>query len=322
MSKPKVCIDFCDFWFNFPKTDNVYHNILQERFDVQVCDHADFLFYGPYLHEHRLQSGVRIFASQESGRPDYEECDYSISCLAIDDPRHFRLPTYVFYGDAEQIVKKDEDPAQILAEKRKFCSIVITGQHPRKNRNRAEFFEKLSRYKTVDSGGRYKNNVGGPVPGGSKGKIEFLRPYKFNVCFENGSHPGYTTEKIWEAMVARTLPIYWGNPLIAEEFNPKSFLNRADFPSDEALIEKIIELDQDDEKYLAYTREPFFHGNRPNRFYEHGPFLDFFEKVFSQEIVPVAQRRKRWFAPGRWIKAKRHHWHPPPHFIPPPQKTP
>ena len=216
MNKPKVCIDFCDFWFNFPKTNNYYHNVLQERFDVQVSDHADFLFFGPYLHEHRWQSGVRIFASQESGPPDYNECDYSVSCLEIDDPRHLRLPTYVFYGDAEALVRRDEDPAGILAEKTKFCSIVVSGQHPRKNRNRAEFFEKLSRYKPVDSGGRYKNNVGGPIQGGSKGKIEFLRSYKFNIAFENGSYPGYTTEKIWEAMMARTLPIYWGNPLIAE----------------------------------------------------------------------------------------------------------
>jgi hypothetical protein len=315
MTKQRVCLDYCDFWFNFPKTDNYYHNLLQERFDVRICDHADFLFYGPYLHEHRLQSGVRIFASQESGAPDYRECDYSVSCLKIDDARHLQLPTYVFYGDPGLIVKKDEDAARVLAAKTKFCSIVVSGQHPRKNRNRAEFFEKLSRYQTVDSGGRYKNNVGGPITGGSKGKINFLKSYKFNIAFENGLHPGYTTEKIFEAMVARTLPIYWGNPLIAEEFNPKSFLNRADFPSDEALIEKIIELDRDDNKYLAYTREPFFHSNQPNRFYNHGRFLDFFERVFSREIVPVAQRRQRWFKPGRWVAAKRHHWHPAPRWL-------
>ncbi len=74
-------------------------------------------------------------------------------------------------------------------------------------------------------------------------KIDFLRDYKFNICYENRALPGYTTEKIFEPMVARCLPMYWGNPLIAEEFNPRSFLNRSEFSSDEALIEKIIELE-------------------------------------------------------------------------------
>jgi len=78
------------------------------------------------------------------------------------------------------------------------------------------------------------------------GKIEFLKRYKFNIAFENASLPGYTTEKIVEPMAARCLPIYWGNPLIEREFNPKSFLNYFDFRDDDALIEKIIEFDESD----------------------------------------------------------------------------
>src|SRR5438309_10477229 len=88
--------------------------------------------------------------------------------------------------------------------------------------------------------------MGYRVPGGPWGKIEFLKRYKFNIAFENASLPGYTTEKIVEPMAARCLPIYWGNPLIHREFNPKSFLNYVDFRDEAALIERIIELDQND----------------------------------------------------------------------------
>jgi hypothetical protein len=257
---------------------------------------------------------VRIFVSGESDLPDFHECDYSIASVKVEDPRHLQLPLYVTWGEPEEIIKQNDDPEKILAAKTKFCSFVISGYNPRKNHNRVAFFQKLSKYKQVDSGGRKFNNIGGPVPGGPRGKIEFLRPYKFNIAFENRSLPGYTTEKIFEPMVARCLPIYWGNPCIAEEFNPKSFLNYFDFYSEEALIEKIIELDNDDAKYLEYLRQPYFYGDKPNQYFNRQRILDFFEKIFSQKITPVAQARRKAFSFGRlfgrWKLVKRHHWHP------------
>ncbi len=310
-TRKKIRLDFCDFRYNFSKTDNFFFKLLMERFDVELCDQPDFLIYSCYGHEHRLHSGVKILYSGESDRPDYRACDYSIACVKLDDPRHLQWPHYVSFHDPEKIIKQNDDPEQILAAKKKFCSFIISGYHPRKNHNRVAFFQKLSKYKRVDSGGRKFNNIGGPVPGGSRGKIEFLRQYKFNIAFENRSLPGYTTEKIFEPMIARCLPIYWGNPLIAEEFNPKSFLNRADFESDEALIEKIIELDRDDAKYLEYLRQPYFHDDRPNVYFDRQRALDFFEKIFTTKITPVTQAKRKSFRRifGRWLLVKRHHWH-------------
>ena len=310
----KIRIDLCDFRFNYSKTNNFLFKLLSERFAVELCDRPDFLIYSCFGHDHRLHSGVRIFFSSESDMPDFSECDYSIASVKLDDPRHYQYPNYVLHGDPQEIVKKNDNPAEILAAKTKFCSFVISGYNPRKNKNRVDFFNRLSQYKRVDSGGKKFNNIGGPIAGGSRGKIDFLRAYKFNIAFENRSLPGYTTEKIFEPMVARCLPIYWGNPLINEEFNPRSFLNRANFPTDDALIEKIIELDQDDAKYLEYVRQPYFHGDQPNIFFDRQRLLDFFEKIFSQKIQPVAQTRHKAFSFGRlfgrWKLVKRHHWHP------------
>ena len=316
MSKRTVRIDFCDFHPNFKKTDNFYYHLLRERFDVQLCDQPDFLIFGPYGHEHRLHTGVRIFVSIESGAPDFTVADYSLANCRVDDARHLQVPGYVAWsGSPEQAVKKNEDPERILASKTRFCSFIVSSQHPRKNRNRADFFLRLSKYKRVDSGGRFMNNIGGPIPGWALGKIEYLKSCKFNIAFENGRVPGYTTEKIFEPMIARCLPIYWGNPHVAEEFNARSFLNYDDFPNEEALIEKIIELDRDDAKYLEYLRQPYFQNNQPNVYFSHERMLDFFEKIFSEPIVPVAERKKGSVL-GRWCMAKRHHWHPPPDWLP------
>jgi hypothetical protein len=41
-------------------------------------------------------------------------------------------------------------------------------------------------------------------------KLQTLRGYRFNLCFENGSYPGYVTEKIIDALVAGVIPVYRG----------------------------------------------------------------------------------------------------------------
>ena len=307
--KPIIRIDLCDLGANFGKPDHLLCRVLSERYELRHCDQPDFLIYDVAGQAHRLHSGVRIRFTCESSLPDYRECDYSIGPLQLDNPRHLYLPGYLPYGTAEELLKRNDDPERILAGKTKFCSFLVSGYHPRKNRNRLEIFSALNRYRRVDSGGRWMNNIGGPVPGGPSGKMKFLQPYKFNVAYENVVRPGYITEKIFQAMAARCLPIFWGDACVKDQFNPRSFLNRADFPSDEALVEKVRELDQDDAKYLEFMRQPYLPGDQPSVYFSHERILKFFDRVFTTPIQPVGRRRK-WFHLGRWTLVKRYHLHP------------
>jgi hypothetical protein len=134
-------------------------------------------------------------------------------------------------------------------------------------------------------------------------KTEFLRPYKFSIAFENESKVGYTSEKLFEAMQGHGVPLYWGNPRVKEEFNPKSFLNYFDFESEEALIAKIIELDKDDAKYFEYLKQPYFYNDQPSEAFDEKKQLDFFEKIFTTPITPVSKKKSFFF--GRWILVKK-----------------
>jgi hypothetical protein len=300
----KVRLDFCDFGPGYRKTNNFFYNLLKEKFEVEICDCPDFLIFADIgQHAHRVQNCVKIYFCVEVFRPDFKSYDYAFTCHETGDPRNLRLPCYVHFATPQLLNKEGDNPEKILAGKTKFCCF-LAGYADRKTRVRNEFFHKLCQYKKVDSAGRALNNTGWRVPPGSGPKIEFLRPYKFNIAFENASVPGYTTEKIVEAMRARAMPIYWGNPGIAAEFNPKSFLNYFDFPSEEALIEKIIELDQDDAKYMEYLRQPYFHHNQPNEFFSCERLLNQFEKIFTTPITPVSARRYP-LQIGRWIVVKK-----------------
>lgn len=69
-------------------------------------------------------------------------------------------------------------------------------------------------------GGRYRNNIGGRV----KDKIKFLSSYKFSLAMENSNGDGYLSEKILQSYISGTIPIYYGDYLIDEYINPKTYI--------------------------------------------------------------------------------------------------
>lgn len=86
-----------------------------------------------------------------------------------------------------------------------------------------------------------------------QGKVNFIRKYKFTIAFEKCLMDGYTTEKLIQPFMAGSIPIYYGNPLVAEEFNRNAFIDCNVFDNDfDAVIEEIKRIDNDSElaKYM------------------------------------------------------------------------
>lgn len=165
---------------------------------------------------------------------------------------------------------------------------------------RGNFFKQLCQYRRVEAPGSYLNNM----PGGETvnwkddSKTNFQRKCKFTLCFESTLHEGFVTEKIMDAFYADTIPIYYGGSAAAQIFNKDAFLNVADFDSFEAAIERIKELDQDDEKYLAMLRQPILVD--PEYPAKLEPALqEYICHIFDQPLEK-AYRRSRVFAPRRF----------------------
>lgn len=237
--------------FELYKDKHCLTKILEQEFgEVIESDDPDFLFYSVPGNEHLKYDCARIFWCGENMQPDFNICDYAIafSRLKYED-RYKRIPLYYFYiDDYKKAVNKHKNI--IPPSEKKFCNFVYS--NARAMSSREEFFDKLSKYKTVDSGGKFKNNVGGPVPD----KYEFQKQYKFSIAFENSITNGYTTEKILQAFAAGTIPIYYGNPKVAEDFNEKAFINCHAYKNFDEVIERIIEIDQNDDLYLEYISQP------------------------------------------------------------------
>jgi hypothetical protein len=98
---------------------------------------------------------------------------------------------------------------------------------------REEFFRQLSKYKKVDAPGKSMNNMEsidrlytGDI---WQRKRQFLSTYKFTIAFENDIFPGYQTEKLYDAMMGNSIPLYCGDPFVGDIFNTKSFIIAADY---------------------------------------------------------------------------------------------
>ena len=258
--------------------DSYLYRTLKNQFPIELSDSPDFVFYSVFGYEHvrpRYDRAVKIFFVGENIRPDFSKCDYALSFDYLDnEPRHLRLPLYLHYFQTGELLKGTEyDPRSLLCSKSRFCNFVYSNAAAR---TRIEFFHKLSRYKQVDSGGQVLNNIGHRVDD----KMSFLRSYKFTIAFENASYPGYTTEKIVEPMLAGSIPIYWGNPLIGREFNTRSFINCHDYASFEDVIDEVKRLDKDDEAYAVKLAEPWLPGNQDNEYTRADHLRLFYERVF------------------------------------------
>jgi alpha(1,3/1,4) fucosyltransferase len=303
--KPTIRLDFCDF-NGIDKNDNFLTRILSRAYRIEINDRPDLVVYSKESHLHRLYTCKKLFWTGETIRPDFSAADYAMTCYYIDDPRHLRLPYYVVGSGCgpEALRKTPEEVEAVASSRREFCAFVVSNANPKRAGRRLAFFRRLSRYKRVDSGGKGMNNIGRVIAPGAEAKHDFLRNYKFNLCFENKAVEGYTTEKLVEAMWARCIPLYWGNPQVGREFNRRSFLSLHDYASEEAFLEAIAEIDRDDAKYRQMLSEPYFIDDRINEYYDENRVLEFFDRILGDPTPPLGRRRRFW-QPGRWRLAKR-----------------
>ncbi len=155
--------------------------------------------------------------------------------------------------------------SQPIAKKRFCCFIVSNPGCIARNK----FFELLCKYKAVDSLGKYMPNIPADiiyVPARVNEQDEYIKllsQYKFMITFENNSLAYYNTEKIFNAFMAGTVPIYWGDPLIDAVYNPACFIwvkthesPIAQFAAFRAAIEQVKAADNSPEIYAQYFAQP------------------------------------------------------------------
>ncbi|MCQ2858855.1 fucosyltransferase [Helicobacter pylori] len=323
-SPPPLKIAVANWWGDeeikeFKKS--VLYFILIQRYTITLHQNpnkpSDLVFSSPVGSARKIlsyQNTKRVFYTGENEVPNFNLFDYAIGFDELDfRDRYLRMPLYYasLHYKAESVndttapyklknnslytlkkpthhfkenhpnlcavVNNESDPL-----KRGFASFVASNPNaPKRN----AFYDALNAIEPVTGGGSVKNTLGYKV----KNKNEFLSQYKFNLCFENSQGYGYVTEKILDAYFSHTIPIYWGSPSVAKDFNPKSFVNVHDFKNFDEAIDCVRYLHTHPNAYLDMLYEnPLNTIDGKAYFYQNLSFkkiLDFFKTILENDTI-------------------------------------
>ncbi len=275
---------FVDFWSGYKNEDHW----LIKKFLKKSKNGTIYSVHGP---NPRTEDGAynfpkpRVFFSAE---PDHtnphkerlKSADYSFSYHYGDGrsnselnehfpEKHLRILNFVASHGPQKIrneIEKKNQSEEVEAGKEKTASMVYSNS----KRHRKEIFESLSQKLRIDSAGPYLNNMENnwTVPKGRQSLIKFMSRYKFYLAVENSRHTGYLTEKLYNALLAETVPVYWGDPNVSDVFNPDAFLDFSNYDSPDELAEKLIGMSREEEEKIL-----------------NAPIADVNNKMFDQERV-------------------------------------
>ncbi len=295
MTRVPVAAGFHGFWPGFAGPDFLAFGArVRERFDVRVVEaleEAEVVVYSVFPDERPVprHPHTSVFYTPECVPPDLDLFDFALSFHPLEHPRHLRLPNYVLRlrrnGLSPAALRRD-GAVPAGAGSRRFCNFVHSNPVPFRER----FCERLSGYRRVDAPGVSCNNMP-PIGTGVADKLAFVSQYKFTLAFENESAVGYTTEKIVEPFLAGSVPIYWGNPEVARDFDPRSFINAHDFASEDELLEHIVRVDGDDDLYRSYLAASPYAGNVVPEVLRDETLDSFVERILSSGVRSTLDER-------------------------------
>lgn len=283
-------ISYNGMWPGFDAKNNWFNAMFTEYFNEPIefsSEHhgSDLILssvFGPTVENHPAR---RIFYSGETRVNGSRSGDILLTFdNYTNEEKFFRLPIWYLYMnwwkgkdilgqdvvDLTHNVNFDElmNPSiktiRDFESRNMFCSMVVT--NPTDNRRRA--FEALSNVERIDGYGMMFNNH---YP---YSKIDIIRNYKFNVCFENTVSKGYVTEKLFEAKIAGCIPIYWGDSYSAIDFNPQGFIDFTRMNSYDDLVSEVRAIYSSNDRMAEMVYEPVF-----NEVPSLAPLFDFFDRI-------------------------------------------
>lgn len=259
--RQKIKVQFVDFWHGFNHQVNYVADALRDVYEIEWVDrNPDLLVYSVFGDEHKnIEAKTKLIISHENSFPDFAECDYAISTVQVNVPgRTLYFPAalnHLFFP-----IEIGEALGDNVCN-RKFCCFIYSQDRAGLGASvRKCFAQKLMEYKFVECPGKVLHNTDSPELSArldsdwSRSKIDYMRQFKFVVAFENTDNVGYITEKLIHAYASNTVPIYWGSTADVSPFPKESMICAADYPTLDALVNRVKEVDNDPEQYIAILK--------------------------------------------------------------------
>lgn len=272
--------------FNIKFHRNWLLDKLDDEFIISFNEtNPDYLIYNVFGNEDNnseYQQCIKIAIYTENVMPDINKADYIIGHYHINYlDRYFKYSIFLWKNFSEINNKRKEVLNKEI--RYKFCAAVISNCGAKFRMN---FIKKLNEYKKVDMGGKCDNNIKRVV----KDKIEFLSEYKFSIAMENSNGDGYLSEKIVDSFLSGTIPIYYGDYIVDEFINPKTYILIKGENDIEKKIEYIKLIDKNDNLYKNIMKEkPIIDDNFINKI-DRKEIKSFLKNIFNQNKSKAYRR--------------------------------
>lgn len=231
---------------------------------------------------------IRIFRTGECVSPDFNIFDYAIvfDRDLVNGDRVCRIPFTRYFKESLLVKQSEIDYSKKIKSNLKFCNFIYS--NPEAHPYRDMLFRKICEYKRVDSLGKHLNNTGVPSSRFDTNwrqiSINLRGPYKFSIASENATFRGYVSEKLISCLQAGTIAIYWGDPSVGEDFNTKSFINCHEYSSLDDVLDRIKEIDQNDDLWLKIATTPWQTDEQRRRMsIDDENYIKFLLNIFSEK---------------------------------------
>lgn len=143
-----------------------------------------------------------------------KEIDLSMGFDYFDDERYIRFPLWLRTQFAPEMSEKDiiqrvqDLRYPTIGERKKFACLISRYDW---GGTRSAIYEKLQHIDTIHCPSKVIHNDDSLISEFNDDKNAYMQQFCFNICPENSNAYGYVTEKIFDAIYAGCIPIYWGS---------------------------------------------------------------------------------------------------------------
>lgn len=282
-------IDYINFWPGFDEEPNVFNEYL--RNNPEICKRLENSgitkisfqsVFPPRVKRNRVKrtfdrfhtpivqetssvdsSCLRIWFTGENVRPPVERDFDAFLSFDLDSfgGRNYYFP--LIYLSLNPYINNSQkrlgieyksqnllEPRSMQGKKIPNSICIIAGKHP----IRTAVVQEFTKYFHVDV-------FGGLANAAVKEKYSIARNYEYMFCLENDLYPGYVTEKLVEAYVCETVPLYWGSTEGNPYLNDKSFLNLRDYKDIAAWASHVSRISE--QEYIEIYKEPLLRSGPP-----------------------------------------------------------
>ena len=178
---------------------------------------------------------------------DYTKWDGSLESPCSSEFHWSMLPKILIDQRKNQQKSKIHKAVDKISNKHKMAAWFVS--HCQTKAKREDFVHELQKYIHVDIFGDCGTKICSKL---TSGCFETVKKYKFYLSFENNICAEYVTEKLYNALMASTVPVVFGSADYEKVAPPYSYINSLEYKSPEDLAKYLLFLSENHQEYRKY----------------------------------------------------------------------